>query len=55
MTLQGRSIETASYGTISSLRPKIWDILQTELNNTVSPELLKKIVNGLQRIVHAFL
>ena len=31
--LQGRSIKTAIYGSelISSLRPKIWDILLTEL------------------------
>ena len=42
--LQGRSIETVMYGseTISSLGPKIWDILPTELNKFVSPTLFKK-------------
>ena len=47
--LQGRSIKTVMYGseTISSLGPKIWDILPTELKKIVSPTLLKKkIVNG---------
>ena len=45
-TLQGRSIKTVMYGleTISSLGPKIWDILPTELK--------RKFVNGHQRIVH---
>ena len=42
--LQGRSIETAMYGSeaISSLGPKIWDILPTELKKIVSPTLFKK-------------
>ena len=37
-TLQGRSIKTVMDGseTISSLGPKIWDILTTELKNIVS-------------------
>ena len=37
--LQGRSIKTVTYGseTISSLGPKIWDILPTELKKIVSP------------------
>ena len=39
--------------TISSLEPKIWDILPTELKRIVSPTLFKKkIANGPQRIVH---
>ena len=43
-TLQGRSIKTVMYGseTISSLGPKIWDILPTELKKIVSPTLFKK-------------
>ena len=43
-TLQGRSIKTVMYGseTISSLGPKIWDILPTELKKIVSPILFKK-------------
>ena len=43
-TLQGRSIRTVMYGseTISSLGPKIWDILPTELKRIVSPTLFKK-------------
>ena len=43
-TLQGRSIKTAMYGSepISSLGPKIWDILQTELKRIVSLTLFKK-------------
>ena len=43
-TLQGRSIKTVMYGseTISSLGPKIWDILPTELKRIVSPSLFKK-------------
>ena len=42
-TLQGRSIKTIMYGseTISSLGPKIWDILPTELKK-LSPTLFKK-------------
>ena len=42
--LQGRSIKTVMYGseTISSLGPKIWDILPTELKKVMSPTLLKK-------------
>ena len=42
--LQGRSIKTVMYGseTISSLEPKIWDILPVELKNIVSPILFKK-------------
>ena len=37
-TLQGRSIKIVMDGseTISSLGPKIWDILTTELKNIVS-------------------
>ena len=42
--LQVRSIKTAMYGseTISSLGPKIWGILPTELKRIVSPTLFKK-------------
>ena len=42
--LQGRSIKTVMYGseTISSLGPKILDILLTELKKIVSPTLFKK-------------
>ena len=43
-TLQGRSIKTVMYGseTISSLGPKIWYILLTELKRIASPTLFKK-------------
>ena len=46
-TLQGRSIKTVMYGseTISSLGPKIWDILPTELKRIVSPTLFKKKIH----------
>ena len=42
--LEGRSIETGMYSseTISSLGPKISNMLLTELKNTVSPTLFKK-------------
>ena len=42
--LQGRSIKTAMYGleTISTLGPKIWDILPTKLKEIMSPTLFKK-------------
>ena len=42
--LQGRSIKTVMYGseTISSLGPKIWDILPTELKKIMSPTLFKR-------------
>ena len=42
--LQVRSIKTAMYGseTISSLGPKIWGILPTELKRIVSPTLFKR-------------
>ena len=42
--LRVRSIKTARYGseTISSLGPKIWSILPTELKRIVSPTLFKK-------------
>ena len=56
-TLQGRSIKTVMYcsETISSLEPKIWDILPTELKRIVSPTLFKKkFVNEPQRIVLVF-
>ena len=45
--LQGRSIKTAMYGSelISSLRPKIWDILLTEIKKNVSPTLFKKKIS----------
>ena len=44
VTLQGRSIKTAMYGSenISSLGTKIWDVLPTELKRIVSPTLFKK-------------
>ena len=54
-TLQGRSIKTVTYGseTMSSLGPKIWDILPTELKRIVSPTLYKKnIPEWVQSIVH---
>ena len=40
-TLQGRSIKNVMHGskTLSSLRPKIWEILPTELKRIVSPTL----------------
>ena len=43
-TLQSRSMKTVMYGseTISSLGPKIWDILPTELKIILSPTLFKK-------------
>ena len=43
-TLQGRSIKTVMYGSenISSLGPKIWDILSTEFKKIVFPTLVKK-------------
>ena len=43
-TLQGRSIKTVKYGSEnrSSLGPKIWDIIPTELKKTVCPTLFKK-------------
>ena len=43
-TLQGRSIKTVMYGseTISSLGPKIWGILPTELKRIVFSTLFKK-------------
>ena len=44
----GRSIKTVMYGsgTISSLGPKIWGILTTELKWIVSPTLFKKKIPG---------
>ena len=44
IVLQGSSIKAAMYGseTISSLVPKIWDVLPTELKNVVSPTLFKE-------------
>ena len=43
-TLQGRSIKTAMYGSkiISSLGPKIWDILPTELKKVCLLHYLKR-------------
>ena len=43
-TLQGRCIKTVMFGleTISSLGPKIRDILPAELKTIVSPTLIKK-------------
>ena len=43
-TLQGRSIKTVICGSknISSLGPRIWNILPTELKRIVSPTLFKK-------------
>ena len=55
-SLQGRSIKTAMYGskTISSLGPKIWDILLTELKKLCLLHYSKrKLVNGPPKIVHA--
>ena len=52
-TLQGRSIKTAMYGseTKSSLGPKIWDILQTELkDNYLLHYPKRKLVNKPQII-----
>ena len=42
--LLGRSIKTVMYGseTISSLGPKMWDILPAQLKRIVSPTLFKK-------------
>ena len=42
--LQGRSIKTVMYDseTKSSLGPKIWNILLTELKKIMSPTLFKK-------------
>ena len=54
--LQGGSTKTALYGseTISSLEPKIWDILLTELKKLCILHYSKrKFVNEPQRIVHA--
>ena len=53
--LQGRSIKTVMYGseTISSLGPKIWDILPTGLKKFCLLHYPKrKFVNGSERIVH---
>ena len=53
--LQGTSIKTAMCGseTISSLGPKIWDILRTELKKVVLLCYSKrKFAHGPQRIVH---
>ena len=43
-TLQGRSIKTVMYGseTISSLGPKIWDILPTELKKNCASYTTQK-------------
>ena len=54
-TLQGRSFKTLMYGseTISSLGPKLRDILPTELKKLCLLHYSKtKFVNGPQRIVH---
>ena len=42
--LQGRSIRTIMYGseTISSLGPKIWDILPTELKKNCVSYIIQK-------------
>ena len=42
--LDGRSFKTIMYGSEakSSLRPKIWDVLPTELKNIVSDIILKE-------------
>ena len=53
--LQVRSIKTVMYGseTMSSLRPKIWEILPTELKEIMSPTLFnKKICEWGSKIVH---
>ena len=53
--LQGTSIKTAMCDseTISSLGPKIWDILRTELKKVVLLCYSKrKFAHGPQRIVH---
>ena len=44
VTLQSRSIKIIMYGseTISSLGPKIWDILLTDLKSILYPTLLNK-------------
>ena len=46
-TLQSKIIKTVMFGseTISSLGPKIWDILPTELKRIVFPTLFKKKIN----------
>ena len=54
-TLQGRYIKTVMFGseTISSLGPKIRDILPPELKTIVSPTLFKKkIREWAPRIAH---
>ena len=52
--LQGKSIKTAIYGseTISSLEPKIWDILPTELQKLYLHYAKRKFVNVPQRNIH---
>ena len=55
--LQARSMKIVVYGsdTIFSLRPKLWDILSTELKYTVPNTLFKKKKKkkiGPQRITH---
>ena len=56
--LQGRNIKTVMYASknASSLEPKIWDTLLTELKKVSILHYLKiKLVNGPQRIVcHLF-
>ena len=46
-TLQGRSMKTVMYGLeiISSLGPKLWDILLTKLKNILSPTLFKNEIH----------
>ena len=54
-SLQGKSIKTVIYGseTISSLEPKIWDILPTELQKLYLLHYAKrKFVNVPQRNIH---
>ena len=41
-TLQGRSIKAVIYGSETVSRPKIWNILPTELKRIVSPSLFTK-------------
>ena len=45
-TLRSRNIKTVMFGseTLSSLGPKEWNVLRTELKRIVSPTLLKKKV-----------
>ena len=53
--LQGRNIKTVMYASknASSLEPKIWDTLLTELKKVSILYYLKiKLVNGPQRIVY---